>query len=203
MFDSSHTTHTLTLYLWVFTLSSIPVLSHPYPLSYTVVHYCPLLYSLFRPWNVGTPTPSTMGNCNSSHISIPLMSSFIYYINWLPLQGLTQSSSHKSIPVKSLYRPLGPLTQKTRRALETGRSPMHRVDPSAHWPRPHWNRPFPWHTHKHITIFTFHCGRRNRTICLVNNPMRFSFLLRFQQYWVHDLKCIGCQDPGVASYLFT
>ena len=45
--------------------------------------------------------PSTAGNCNSSHVSIPLMSSFIYYINWLPLQGLTQSS-HKSIPVKSL-----------------------------------------------------------------------------------------------------
>ena len=44
--------------------------------------------------------PSTMGNCNSSHVSIPLMSSFIYYINRLPLQGLTQSSSHKSIPVK-------------------------------------------------------------------------------------------------------
>ena len=33
--------------------------------------------------------PSTMGNCNSSHISILLMSSFIYYINRLPLQGLT------------------------------------------------------------------------------------------------------------------
>ena len=33
--------------------------------------------------------PSTMGNCNSSHISILLMLSFHYYINWLPLQGLT------------------------------------------------------------------------------------------------------------------
>ena len=57
--------------------------------------------------------PSTAGNCNSSHVSIPLTSSFIYYINWLPLQGLTQSSSHKSIPVK----PLGLLTQKTWRPL--------------------------------------------------------------------------------------
>ena len=44
--------------------------------------------------------PSTAGNCNSSHVSIPLMSSLFYYINRLPLQGLTQSSSHKSIPVK-------------------------------------------------------------------------------------------------------
>ena len=45
---------------------------------------------------------TVVGNCNSSHVSILLMSSFIYYINQLPLQGLTQSSSHKSIPVKSL-----------------------------------------------------------------------------------------------------
>ena len=56
------------------------------------------------------------------------MSSFIYYINWLPLQGLTQSSSHKSIPVKLL----GLLTQKTQRLLKTGQSPAHRVNPSAH-----------------------------------------------------------------------
>ena len=54
-------------------------------------------------WNSSTQAQETVpvvGNCNSSHVSIPLMSLFIYYINWLPLQGLTQPSSHKSIPVK-------------------------------------------------------------------------------------------------------
>ena len=85
-------------------------------------------------------TVPVMGNCNSSHNSIPLTSSFIHYINRLPLQGLTQSSSHKSIPVK----PLGLLTQKTQRPLETGQSPACRVNPSAH---PVWlpqNGVSPW-----------------------------------------------------------
>ena len=58
-----------------------------------VPEHCGKLYQLRE-------TVPVAGNCNSSHVSIPLTSSFIYYINWLPLQGLTQSSSHKSIPVK-------------------------------------------------------------------------------------------------------
>ena len=93
---------------------------------------------------------------------------------------------------------------------------MHRVNPSAHWSRPHWNRPFPWQTlnqidwegpdhpvevnwecqFKLIEVFIFWSGDsltpwfRPSIICVIPNMwIFFCVLVCILTTWVFGPKC--------------